>query len=117
MSSLQDLKRFMFVGLNLNIININNSETLLKNVEIVILRLINEGKGYDLLNELVNYAKLYSNQIKMATHPHTVSGVNSTIDCVALILAICSRYNKDEKFSNKGNFSFLKYYYLNASWS
>ncbi len=103
MSSLQDIKRFMFVGLNLNLININQSETLLKNVQSSILKLISEGKGFDLLNELANYAKLYSNQIKLVTHPHTVSGVNSTIDCIALILAICSRYNKDEKFSNKGN--------------
>jgi hypothetical protein len=103
MSSLHDIKRFMFVCLNLNVININQSDTLLKNVESAILKLINDGKGFDLLNELVNYAKLYSNQIKLATHSYTVSGVNSTIDCIALILAICSRYNKDEKFSHKGN--------------
>ncbi len=95
---LDEIKRFMFISSSLNLINLNQSESLLKSVETSITKLISEGKGTDLLNELANYSKLYSSQFK----PNDSISIHSNIDCITFILAVCSIYKKDEKFSHKG---------------
>ena len=100
MSSLSELKRFLYVAPNMvamSDLSLNNE--LLRRTNTLVRELINSGKGNDLLAEVVTYCKLYSASYQKLDA--FSDRIQFNLDSVTFVLASCSLVKKDELFTHK----------------
>ena len=92
---MEELRRFLYIGQNSEMLNVDNSGDFLKNKDTLIKIAISQGKGPQILKEVANFEK---NNSEYFIKKPRLNG----LDSIALVLASCSLVNKDEKFSHSG---------------
>lgn len=103
--SLNFLKKFLYLGPNINLSDLSNSK-LLSNVLTAIESNINSQKSTELLQILINYFNFYNN---IHLKNSITNRLRSNTECVSFFLACCARKSKDEDFSHKSIFFFQNY--------
>ncbi len=93
--SLENLRGFLYRGLTYNLTNLQESSELIVKCDLNISKLVNDGKGDDILKEISNYSDSY-----LRFFPN--KQYNTNLDVATLALACCSKINKSEQFSHSG---------------